>query len=58
MRKTQKPFGWFRVPTWFTKMNIWSSRSAFSVLDREDYWNKWSSKARAHRNHILKNISS
>lgn len=58
MKKTQKPSGWFRVPTWFTKMNIWSSRSAFSLLDRVDYWNKWSSKARAHRKHILKNISS
>ena len=34
------------------------SRSAFSVLDREDYWNKWSPSARAHRRHVLGNMTS
>lgn len=41
------------MPTYFAKNSIHSSRSAFSILDREDYWSKWSSKARAHRRKIL-----
>ena len=56
LRKMQKPKWWLRLPTWFTRWNIHSSRSAFSILDRADYWNKWSSKARAHRRNVLKNI--
>ncbi|MDD2694280.1 MAG: GNAT family N-acetyltransferase [Candidatus Gracilibacteria bacterium] len=57
-RRIEKPKGWWRVPTWFTKWNIHSSRSAFSILDRADYWNKWSSSARAHRRHMLENIGN
>lgn len=45
------------MPRWFTKWDIHSSRSAFSILDREDYYNKWSPSARAHRRHMLENIS-
>ncbi len=41
------------MPTYFVKNSIHSSRSAFSLLDREDYWSKWSPKARAHRRKIL-----
>ena len=57
MRLMEKPAWWWRVPTWLMKRNIHSSRSAFSVLDREDYWNKWSSNARAHRKRVLWNIT-
>ena len=57
LRRIKKPNGWIRMPWWFTKWDIHSSRSAFSVLDREDYWNKWSSAARAHRRHVLENIA-
>lgn len=57
LRKTDKPKGWWRVPTWFTKWDIHSSRSAFSVLDTPEYWNKWSGSARAHRRHVLENRS-
>ncbi len=56
MRKMEKPKGWFRMPTYFTKNSIHSSRSAFSILDREDYWSKWSSSARWHRRRVLKYI--
>jgi hypothetical protein len=57
LRKTEKPKGWWRVPTWFTKWDIHSSRSAFSILDTQEYWNKWSGSARAHRRHVLENRS-
>ncbi len=57
LRRIEKPKGWIRMPRWFTKWDIHSSRSAFSILDREDYYNKWSSSARAHRRHVLENIS-
>jgi hypothetical protein len=55
MRKTEKPRGWWRVPRWFTKWDIHASRSAFSILDTPEYWNKWSGSARAHRRHVLEN---
>ncbi len=58
MRKMDKPLGWWRVPTWFTKRDIHSSRSAFSIFDRADYWNKWTASARAHRRKVLKNIEN
>ena len=54
----EKPNGWWRAPTWFTKNEIHSSRSAFSVLDTKEYWNKWTSSARSHRRHVLGNIDS
>ena len=43
------------MPTWFTKWDIHSSRSAFSILDTPEYWKKWSSSARGHRRHVLEN---
>lgn len=55
LRRIDKPKGWWRVPTLFTKWDIHSSRSAFSVLDTPEYWNKWSGSARAHRRHVLEN---
>jgi hypothetical protein len=58
MRRIEKPTWWWRVPTWFTKKNIHSSRSAFSILDRPDYWNKWTTSARAHRRRILQNVEN
>lgn len=54
MRRMAKPKWWVRLPTFFTKNTNHSSRSAFSVLDREDYWMKWSSSARWHRRKVLK----
>lgn len=56
MRKTEKPQGWWHVPTWWTKYDIHASRTAFSVLDRSDYSLKWSSSARAHRRKVLEHI--
>jgi Acetyltransferase (GNAT) domain len=53
LRNTEKPKWWWRVPTWFTRWNIHASRSAFSVLDRSDYWMKWSPNARSHRKKVL-----
>lgn len=35
-----------------TRRLLHSSHSAFSLLDRSDYWNKWSPNARAHRRKI------
>lgn len=58
LRIIKKPIGWFQMPKWFVKWQNHSTRSAFSVLDREDYWNKWSSSARAHRRHVLESIQS
>ncbi len=56
LRLIEKPAWYHRLPTWYTKRSLHSSRSAFSILDTEEYWNKWSSKARAHRRHVLENI--
>jgi hypothetical protein len=56
IRTTEKPKSWWRVPTWWMKRDIHSSRSAFSILDRSDYWEKWSPSARAHRRKVLENI--
>lgn len=52
-RKIEKPKGWLKIPTFITKDILHSSRSAFCVLDKSDYWNKWSPKARWHRRKIL-----
>lgn len=54
LRETKKPKWWWRVPTFITKDFIHSSRSAFCILENEKYRNKWSSKAKWHRNKILK----
>ncbi len=56
MRAMEKPKWWWQVPSWFTKKNIHSSRSAFSIIDHSDYWNKWTAPARAHRRKVLANI--
>ncbi|MBC7498565.1 GNAT family N-acetyltransferase [Candidatus Gracilibacteria bacterium] len=58
MRRLDKPAGWWKVPTWFTKKNIHSSRSAFSIFDHPDYWNKWIAPARAHRRKVIENIEN
>lgn len=60
MRMTQKPKWWFRFPRILLQYYEYfhSTRSAFSVLDRADYWNKWSPTARAHRRKILGFIES
>ena len=41
-----------------TRRLLHSSHSAFSILDRSDYWNKWSPNARAHRRKIHEFIDS
>lgn len=54
MRTVSQPKWWFRIPSFFVRyLELFhSTRSAFSLLDRPDYWNKWSPKARAHRRKI------
>ncbi len=56
LRQIQKPLWWIRLPTWITKSFLHSSRSAFSVLDTDDYTMKWSSEARNHLKKVRKNI--
>ncbi len=56
MRRLEKPVWWWRVPRWFTRKNIHSSRSAFMILNRSDYWNKWAAPARSHRRKVIENI--
>lgn len=58
IRIMQMPIGWIQMPKWFVKWQNHSSRSAFSVLDQEDYWNKWSPSARAHRRHVEDHIKN
>ncbi|GAB0174981.1 MAG: hypothetical protein HHAS10_08600 [Candidatus Altimarinota bacterium] len=58
MRRIAKPKGWLGMPTWWVKRDIHSSRSAFSILDQVNYWEKWSSKARAHRRKVLEHIEN
>ncbi len=57
-RITVKPKWWIRLPLFMTQSLLHSSRSAFSILDRPDYWNRWSITARAHRRNILSLIES
>ena len=56
MRVMKRPKWWFKLPTILLLYYEYfhSTRSAFSVLDCEDYWNKWSPSARAHRRKVLK----
>jgi hypothetical protein len=56
MRNMGKPQWWWRVPKWWMKRDIHSSRSAFAFLDSREYWKKWSPKTRAHRRKVLENI--
>lgn len=58
LRTIDKPKWWLRVPRWYAKYELHSSRSAFSILDRSDYWMKWSPKARAHRRKVEEYIAS
>lgn len=53
LRQVERPDGWIRFPYFLASMFMHSTRSAFSILDRPDYWNKWTSKARGHRRKIL-----
>lgn len=58
--KKSKPDGshWWKLGYLFSHKFHYSTRSAFSVLDGWEYWKKWSSSARGHRNKIQKEISS
>ena len=59
LRRTEKPKWWIRLPTYFAQKILHASRSAFSVLDRNwEHWKKWSSKARNHRNKVLRDIQN
>ncbi len=58
MRRLDKPRWWWRVPRWLTRKNIHSSRSALTILDQPDYWNKWAAPARAHRRKVLQNVEN
>ncbi len=55
MRVMEKPKWWFRIPKFLLQYYefLHSTHSAFSILDRPDYWNKWSASARAHRRKII-----
>lgn len=55
MRCIEKPRWWWRIPTFLVQYYelLHSTHSAFSILDRADYWNKWSPSARAHRRKVL-----
>lgn len=59
MRLMHRPKWWIRLPKCILQFFelFHSTHSAFSVLDRSDYWNKWSIKARAHRRKALELIS-
>jgi hypothetical protein len=48
--------GWISLGYIFSHLYHHSTRSAFSVLDTTEYWKKWSSNARWHRNKIQKEI--
>ena len=54
----EKPSGRYWIPFWylFSKSFHHSTRSAFSVLESEEYWKKWQPNARNHRNKIQKYI--
>ncbi len=45
---------WIRLGYFFSHLYHHSTRSAFSMLDTPEYYKKWSSKARWHRNKIQK----
>ncbi len=53
LRIIEKPIGWYKLPAWYNRLYIHSSRSSFCILDTAEYWKKWSSSARNHRKHIL-----
>lgn len=60
MRILEKPQWWIKIPTFLIQyLELFhSTHSAFSILDRADYWNKWSPNARAHRRKTLEYIAS
>ncbi len=57
LRRQEKPKGWTRLPAYAATKLLHASRSAFSVLDTPEHWNKWSSEARNHRKKFLRNIA-
>lgn len=58
LRTSEKPSLWYRLPRFYAKSHLHSSRSAFCVLDTPEYWKKWSPQARNHRKHVLQEIQS
>jgi hypothetical protein len=58
MRIIEKPRWWWRIPRFLVQYFelLHSTRSAFSILARPDYWEKWSPSARAHRRKTLEYI--
>ena len=49
---------WFHLGYIFSHFYHHSTRSSFSVLDTAEYWKKWSSSARGHRNKIQNEIKA
>lgn len=47
---------WIRLGYYFSHLYHHSTRSAFSLLNTREYWKKWSSKARWHRNKIFREL--
>ena len=58
--KSEKPSGrwWWNLGYISSHFYHHSTRSAFSILDTPEYWKKWSSSARGHRNRIIREIES
>lgn len=50
--------GWRKLPYFLAHEFHFSTRSAFSVLDTQEYWKKWKSGPRGHRNKIQKRLAS
>ena len=53
LRETNMLEGWRQLSQRWTRNNIHSSRSAFTVLDNIKYFEKWKPSARAHRRKFL-----
>lgn len=53
LRRVEMPKWWFRLPKILIKWFVHASHTSFSILDRPDYWEKWSPSARAHRRKVL-----
>ena len=49
---------WIRLGYYFSHLYHHSSRSAYSAIDSSDYYKKWSSNARGHRNKIQNEIKA
>ena len=57
-REKSRGMWWYNLGYIFSYLYHHSTRSAFSVLDTPEYWKKWSSSARGHRNRIVREIES